>query len=163
MKNLKSYLAIFSICMLVFTACDQDNTDPIVIPPLDQTTIWSGTKVTFTKVAAADPTQANSQDRITSKVWITRANSGGQIYNAVTETMADKNNSPEGTLWAEGTTANLQNLTFNKFRAAVVKPQDVVGKDLVLLLVEENIAIDVKFTEWTSSSTGGFAYERSTN
>jgi len=68
---------------------------------------------------------------------------GGQIYNAATENEADKGNSPAGTLWVLGTTADLSNLVFKEFRAAVDKPRLTIGKDLVLLLEGENIAIDL--------------------
>ncbi|MEL7220021.1 MAG: hypothetical protein AAGJ93_01810, partial [Bacteroidota bacterium] len=91
---------------------------------------------------------------------ITRGNNGGQIYNAVTETESNKVNSPDGTLWALGTTANIGNLTFNEFRTTI-KPQEVVGEDLVLLLVDDQIAIDIIFTEWAGNQAGGFSYERS--
>lgn len=149
-------------CILFLTSsCEKDE---VGNPLTENTTIWSGVKVTFEKTEFSDPTEAANQDRITSKVWITRGINGGQIYNASTEMIADKNNSPEGTLWALGTTADLNTLTFDKFRTTVDKPQQVVGKDLVLLLVEEDIAIDVKFTSWTQNQTGGgFTYERSSN
>ncbi|MEO1625784.1 MAG: hypothetical protein AAFV25_11555, partial [Bacteroidota bacterium] len=96
-------------------------------------------------------------------VWITRAEGGGQIFNAVTEDDASKDTSPAGTLWAEGTTADLDNLTFGNFRTVVDMPRNIVGTDYVMLLVEENIAIDIKFTSWSRNKKGGFAYERSSN
>lgn len=88
---------------------------------------------------------------------------GGQIYNAATENEADKGNSPAGTLWVLGTTADLSNLVFKEFRAAVDKPRLTIGKDLVLLLAGENIAIDIKFISWGKSEGGQFSYERSSN
>jgi len=129
--------------------------------------VWSGATVTFTKADGADPTLEENQDRITDEVWITRGNMGGQIYNAVTEANSDKEESPSGTLWAVGTTADLSNLEFTTFRQAVEKPKDAIGVDLVMIITgtEENIAIDVKFTSWSQGNqgTGGFAYERSPN
>ena len=88
---------------------------------------------------------------------------GGQIYNAATENEADKGNSPAGTLWVLGTTADLSNLVFKEFRAAVDKPRLTIGKDLVLLLAGENIAIDIKFISWGKSEGGQFSCERSSN
>jgi len=88
---------------------------------------------------------------------------GGQIYNAATENEADKGNSPAGTLWVLGTTADLSNLVFKEFRAAVDKPRLTIGKDLVLLLEGENIAIDIKFISWGKSEGGQFSCERSSN
>ncbi|MEO0573554.1 MAG: hypothetical protein AAF039_17765 [Bacteroidota bacterium] len=144
---------------------DDDTTQlpPFEIPSLAETTIWTGPTITFQKSGGADPALAENQDRISGNVWITRGNSGGQIYNAVSETQANMDLSPTGTLWARGTTANLQNLTFNRFRATLDKPKDNIGVNLVLLLVEENIAIDVTFTSWSQQQVGGFAYERSSN
>ena len=78
--------------------------------------------------------------------------------------MWNKNNSPVGTLWAKGTTDNLENLDFDRFRATFPTKikSEIIGTDLVLLLEEENIAIDIKFTQWSGSKLGGFSYSRST-
>ncbi|MEL6971229.1 MAG: hypothetical protein AAFZ63_20015 [Bacteroidota bacterium] len=150
-------------CIFILSACTKDSIGTGT-PSLENTTIWAGPTITFTKANGADPTQPANQDQITDLVWITRGNTeGGQIFNAVSETNSNKDNSPAGTLWAEGTTADLTNLTFGNFRATVDKPKNAVGKDLVLLLVEENIAIDIKFTSWSQNRQGGFAYERSSN
>ncbi|MEM1340580.1 MAG: hypothetical protein AAF634_01335 [Bacteroidota bacterium] len=168
-KEKLSLLILFCSIVICTTSCSDDADDnevelpPIDTPNLTATTIWSGPTITFQKPGGADPALAENQDRITSNVWITRGNGGGQIYNAVSETEADKDLSPEGTLWARGTTANLQNLTFDRFRGTLEKPKDNVGVDLVLLLVDENIAIDVRFTSWSQQEVGGFAYERSSN
>ncbi len=165
MKRTKiQWLTAIAVCgILILSACTKDSIGTGV-PSLENSTIWSGPTLAFTKANGADPTLPANQDQITDLVWLTRGNTeGGQIYNAVSETNSDKDNSPAGTLWAEGTTANLQNLTFGNFRATVDKPKNAVGKDLVLLLVEENIAIDIKFTSWSQNRQGGFAYERSSN
>jgi len=154
-------LLLIGLCLV--SACNEDRDDDNNVPSTNETTIWSGTKITFEKQDDGDPTTADSQDRISDKVWITRGNDGGQIYNAVSETSATKTSSPAGTLWALGTTADLDNLVFDDFRTTVTAPKNVVGQDLVLLLSEENIAIDIKFTIWSSNKGGGFAYERSTN
>lgn len=160
--SFSNLLAALVIIILV-SSCTNDNIGGPNVPPLDETTIWSGPTVTFEKADNVDPTVSGNQDRITGNVWITRGNAGGQIYNAVTESSANKDISPAGTLWAIGTTSNLENLTFGRFRATVEKPRTSVGTNLVLLLVEENIAIDLIFTSWSSDNRGGFAYERSSN
>jgi hypothetical protein len=156
MKNLNVILIFILITTIFLTQSFKNdqfgNSNP---------TIWSGATLTFEKNNNSDPTDAANQDRITNNIWITRGNMGGQIYNAVTENEADKNNSPEGTLWALGTTADLPNLTFGKFRAAVDRPRLAIGEDLVLLLEDENIAIDVKFISWGENQVGEFSYERS--
>jgi hypothetical protein len=124
--------------------------------------IWTGPRMTFTKADGADPTVAANQDRISDSVWITRGNAGGQIFNIQERSRANKTASPVGTQWAIGTTDNLENLSFGRFRAIVGSPQNVVGRDLVMHIIEEDIYIDVRFTSWSTDKAGGFAYERST-
>ena len=116
--------------------------------------------VQFSKKDGADFSQESNQDRITSNVWITRGN-GGQIFNIAKENSANKANSPAGTLWAKGNVNNIDNLTFEPFRQAVGQPKAVVGSDLVLYLVDDDIYLSVKFTSWSQGKEGGFAYERS--
>lgn len=127
-------------------------------------TIWNGPTMTFTKTDNADPTLAENQDQITTNVWLTRGNSGGQLYNAKTESDSSKSTSPDDTQWALGTTSNIGTLTFSTFRGTS-KPQDAVGQNMVLHLVTDDIYIDIKITSWTSgrNSGGGFSYERSTD
>jgi len=127
-------------------------------------TTWNGPTMTFTKTDNADPTLAANQDQITSNVWLTRGNSGGQLYNAKTESDSSKSTSPDDTQWALGTTSNIGTLTFSTFRGTS-KPQDAVGQNMVLHLVTDDIYIDIKITSWTSGkiSGGGFSYERSTD
>lgn len=60
------------------------------------------------------------------------------------------------------TTWNGPTITFRPFRAAVDRPQNVVGKELVLHLIESDIYLQVRFTSWSQSKQGGFGYERST-
>ena len=123
--------------------------------------IYTGDKITFTKADDTDPTEESNQDRINDNVWITRGTNGGEIFNAKTESASTKGTSPAGTEWALGTTANISSLTFTSFRDAV-NPQDAVGKDLVLHLIDADEYLDVKFTSWTQGKEGGFAYERRT-
>lgn len=127
-------------------------------------TTWNGPTMTFTKTDNADPTLAENQDQITTNVWLTRGNSGGQLYNAKTESDSSKSTSPDDTQWALGTTSNIGTLTFSTFRGTS-KPQDAVGQNMVLHLVTDDIYIDIKITSWTSgrNSGGGFSYERSTD
>jgi len=130
--------------------------------PSSGSTIWTGATQAFTKSGGSDPTIEANQDRLTSNVWITRGNDGGQIYNVAKEGTSNKTNSPVGTTWAIGTIDQRESLTFKKFRAAVGKPKDVVGKDLVMYLEDDDVYLTVKFTSWTEGKNGGFAYERST-
>jgi len=131
-------------------------------PQVPSFNVWAGASITFTKADGADPNIETNQDRITENVWITRGNNGGQIFNAKVENDSNKSSSPTDTEWALGTTDNIENLTFQLFRDAVQQPKNVVGKDLVLHLITDDIYIDVKFTSWSSGKQGGFSYERST-
>ena len=133
----------------------------VTINLIQSAIIWTGPTFTFTKNDGADPNVEQNQDRITDNVWITRGNSGGQIYNAKEENNSSKSTSPADTEWAVGTTADIESLTFLPFRDAI-SPRNVVGVDLVLHLITDDIYIDVKFTQWSSGRQGGFAYERST-
>ena len=160
----KIYLGLKIAFTVLFLSCssgdDDDNTGNN--NESSSATIWKGTTTTFTKLDGADPSKAENQDRITANVWITRGNSGGQIYNAANESNSDKNTSPTGTKWALGTIDKVSSLSFKNFRSAVGSPKDVVGKDLVMHLETDNIFLSVKFTSWSSGKGGGFAYQRST-
>jgi len=160
-----SHLKLFTFLVLgititLFSACNNDSLADL--PPSDTRIIWTGPNITFEKVAGTDDAEAANQDRITDDVWITRSKDGGEIYNIKSENEADKGSSPKGTQWALGTITDIDNLSFKSFREAVDKPKEVVGKDLVLFLTQEEIFISVKFTAWTEGKGGGFAYERST-
>jgi hypothetical protein len=129
-------------------------------------TTWSGPLFEFTKTENADPTNALNQDQITPSVAITRG-SGGEIYNATSETTRTKGSSPSGTEWAIGDLSNIEDLTFSSFRTAVGSPKASVGKKLVLHILEEDVYLSVEFTSWSSGqssgkSGGGFSYKRST-
>ena len=157
--------SIALLALLVFSfACTKDSLgDPSPESGMEvERTIWAGNNITFSKANAADPTLAENQDRITDLVWITRDNGGGQIYNVKSESQAASGSSPKGTLWAIGSIDEIDDLDFRTFRSAVGKPKDVVGKDLVLQLVEEKIFLQVQFTSWSNQGGGGFTYERST-
>lgn len=123
---------------------------------------WNGDLLNFEKSDGEDPSLQSNQDRLTDNVWITRGNDGGQIYNIAKENISDKNNSPVGTEWAIGSLDDIGSLNFTKFRSAVGSPKDVVGKNLVLHLIEDDIYLSVRFNSWSSGQKGGFSYTRST-
>lgn len=123
--------------------------------------IWKGVKKTVTKNDGSDPALEANQDRITDKVWLSRKNDGGGLYNLKTENDYVQNTSPKGTKWAKGTTANVDMLEFKTFHN-LAKPKSLVNQNLVLWLEEENIYIDIKITSWSTGKKGGFVYERST-
>lgn len=157
------FLVVFVLISITMVSCTMDSEEALTPTQETLATIWSGPRTTFSMRSGADPTLAENQDRITDKVWLTRGSNGGQLYNAVSESVADKATSPAGTQWAVGTTAELDSLRFSNFRTAIGKPREAVGQDLVLLLVEDSIAIDIRITSWTPNQLGGFSYERSTN
>jgi len=155
----KFFIPFLTIVCLGYLSCSDDSLADL--PDEATRIVWTGAPMTFEKAEEASPTEAANQDRLTGNVWLTRGNTGGQIYNAKSENAFDKDNSPTGTQWALGTIDNIDNLNFKTFRDAI-KPEDVVGKDLVLFLVADNTFLSVKFTKWSKGKKGGFAYERST-
>lgn len=169
-NGLLSFLLLFFIA----TSCTEDSLGDPNMQPMgeemeeedDGTTtepeIWTGADLTFSKANNANPSEETNQDRLTDNVWITRGNNGGQIYNAKTESNANKSASPDGTEWVVGAIEDIATLTFRPFRSAVGSPKNVVGKDLVLHLIEDDIYLKVRFVEWSSSKGGGFTYVRST-
>ena len=142
----------------VFQSCSTEDDSP---NDTTDANIWSGATVSFSKPDGGDPELPANQDRLTSNVWITRDNDGGQIYNIAKESAANKQTSPAETEWAIGNISQLSTLSFNNFRTAVGEPKEVVGKNLVLHLKLEDIYLSVKFTSWSEKRKGGFAYERS--
>ena len=153
MKIMKGNLLRFaSVGMLVF----------ISISALSQT-IWDGSPITFTKENYANWTLPENQDRITDDIWITRANTK-PIFNIAMENL---DQSPKDTRWAVGSISDgVETLTFDSWLVTIEEnPPNMVGVDMVLYLVTDDIYIDIKFTSWTSGAGnggGGFSYERST-
>ena len=139
----------------------------LIVPFLcfSQTT-WDGPEITFTK-----ENYINAQDDIINDVSITRGNSGGSIFNIITESSYIPGTSPEGTLWAIGDLSD-NNLAFNDFRSfdGNNKNKPPLNQNLVLKLTNgtssnsDDIHIKVFFTSWTSNGNGGgFSYRRTTN
>jgi hypothetical protein len=154
----KLLILLSSAIILTSVSCSSEEDE--VMGDTSSSNIWNGPMVQFSKEDGADFSQESNQDRITPNVWITRGN-GGQIFNIAKENSADKGDSPVGTLWAKGNVDNIDNLTFRPFRLGVGQPKDVVGSDLVLYLVDDDIYLSVKFTSWSQGQKGGFAYQRS--
>ncbi|MCZ4408194.1 T9SS type A sorting domain-containing protein [Cryomorphaceae bacterium 1068] len=129
-------------------------------------TIWTGETMTFVKAGGADFTLEENQDRITNDVWITRGNNQG-IYNIAVESSYEDFVSPVGTEWAIGTTSDIESLTFTDWESTSgSNPPSLVNQDMVVHLIDDDIYIDIKFTNWGSGMQGGqgaFSYERSTN
>ena len=124
--------------------------------------IGRGATISFNKQDGTNQNLEENQDRIRNNVWITRGNSGGQIFNIAINSTANKIESPVGTEWAIGTLDEIDNLSFDYFRNAISRPKNVVGKNLVLHLIVDDIYLTVKFISWSQGKRGGFSYERST-
>ena len=133
--------------------------DSGVQPP----TIWSGPTITFKKENFADFELPENQDAVAENVVLTRGAKSG-LFNIAVED-SHNNQSPGGTGWAEGTTAELDSLLFQPLKAAAGNQlKNLPGKSFVLHLIEDDVYIDVNFISWTpgSDSGGGFSYERAT-
>lgn len=151
-----TYLCLLlEISSIGIIACS--NSDPEV----DRPNIWDGPNLIFTLDDGADFRETASQDMITPNVILTRNIEGGQIFNVVLEDVASRMTSPAGTEWAVGRVANLDSITFAPFRTTVGSPQQVVGQELVLHLIEDDIFLNIQFTSW-SSGNNGFQYVRAT-
>ena len=139
--------------------------DTMTISHMDTATVWMGDEISFTLADNSNFMIPGNQDTLTANVIITRAANGGPIFNQALEIEGDQNSSPAGTEWAIGRTDNLDGLEFTPFREAVGgRLRDVVGMELVLHLIEDDIFLNVTFTAWTvgSANGGGFSYNRAT-
>ena len=129
--------------------------------------VYTGLDVDYTYTGFADITLPENQDRMTENVWITRDIIRG-IFNAAQENgftgQGGSSPSPIGTQWAVGSAADYQSLTFGTWGSVHGgSPPSLIGQDLAVHLVDDDIYIDLRFTAWGSGSgTGGsFAYLRS--
>jgi hypothetical protein len=135
-------------------------------------TEWTGPMITFTKTNNADWTLEQNQDRITDKVWITRGENRG-IFNIAVESVGGQSGTgpqPSDTEWAFGSISDgVQNLSFSTWGAThssttAGNPPSLIGRNMVVHLITDDIYIDIRFLSWsTSGSGGGFSYERSSN
>jgi len=123
--------------------------------------VWTGPLIAYNQ-PSPDPTQASNQDRITPDVWLTRAASKG-LFNAYSETNATAL-SPTNTEWAFGTLDNYASLEYTNWLAWLNgrSPTNLVGRQVVVHLISDDIYLSMEFTLWGSMSSGGFAYQRST-
>ena len=155
--NIRNYFLYTLILAFTISCSKEKNTTN----DTSLSNIWNGPVKFFEKKDNTNQLEKANQDSITENVIITRGNSGGQIFNIAKENEADKYKSPIGTEWAVGNLNQIDSLVFKDFRLAV-KPQYVVGKKLVLHLIEEDIYLSVEFKSWSSGKKGGFSYDRST-
>ena len=165
--NLRSNPITFVTLLLVFLLSSISPGAP---------TIWSFADgdITFTKADYADWTLPGNQDRITGNVWLTRGDNAG-LFNAAVESWipgdSGWNGEPTGTEWAIGTTANYDTLTYESwvFWLDVWPGYNILNPDYnpaVLHLIDDDIYLDIEFTQWTmgpnggGTGGGGFSYRR---
>ncbi len=124
-------------------------------------TIWSGPLIIYNQ-PSPDPTQASNQDRITPDVWLTRAASKG-FFNAFYETNA-MTLSPTNTEWALGALTNYAALHYTNWLALLngASPVTLVGQQMVVHLISEDVYLSMQITFWAAGGSGGFTYQRST-
>lgn len=124
--------------------------------------VWIGYDHSFEKPDSADWTLPENQDRITDTVWITRQDTQG-IFNIYSEDAYAPSFSPEGTEWSFGRAEDWPDLEFQPWQNAVNgNPPGMVGRAMAVHLIDEDIYLDLMFTDWTSRGGGGFAYLRAT-
>jgi hypothetical protein len=135
--------------------------------------VYTGRDVTFAKVAFEDPTLAANQDRILPEVAITRGSTSG-LLNAAQEEAYVVNFSPAGTEWAfvqnnPSATLSASNwavLTFDDWQTSLGGAGSLASAILkgsaVLHLLDQDIYLDIEFTDWGvgSGAGGSFAYDR---
>jgi len=119
--------------------------------------------VTISKPDWGDPNVY--KDCITPNVCITRG-IDGPIYNSVLEPFGPEygcgSTSPYGTEWAMGT-CDAPRTPFNYFitTAQCAPPYLIIGQDMCLHLISEDIYLNIRFHSWTSGGGGGgFSYTR---
>ncbi len=130
-------------------------------------TVYSGLETQFTYAGYGDLNLPENQDRITDHVWIVRGVNRG-IFNIAQEPsyqgMGSSGPSPVGTLWAFGTTDDYDTLTYTTWADLHDGyPLALLGTNVVVHLLDDDIYIDLMFTQWEGNGNGGaFSYMRST-
>jgi hypothetical protein len=141
-------------------------------------TVWSGLTKSFSKAGFADSTDAANWDQITPNVALTRAELYG-IFNPLAPETSYSSPSPSGTLWATDlnnpgktiSATNWADLIFDFWVDAYggqsqagnnVVPFADPPRDAVLYLIDDDIYLDIRFTEWGQGrgAGGSFAYLR---
>src|SRR5215469_2028424 len=129
-------------------------------------TYWTNTPVTFTNPGN------NATDILTSIVILTRATTGGGLFNIANQPNYFTGAAPPaGTQWGLGTLAgyisNPSSVTFgNCPLEAGMRPPNDIGKTYVVHLVTNNIYLQLTLNSWGGGILGGaagsYSYTRST-
>ncbi len=153
MKTLKSFAVIFrrGIAPAFLLAA---------VSLTQAATIWNGPNIGFYHPFGG------GADQITNTVIITRG-SGGGLYNSALEAGATPGISPKGTLWAVGTLANFNTLTYGACPLeAGNHPPGFIGTTFVVHLLTNDIYLQLTLTNWGGAGSAPgqqtFGYTRST-
>ena len=128
--------------------------------------VYSGLGYTHHYAGFGDLGLEENQDRITDNVWIVRGTQRG-IFNIAQEPSyqggGSSGPSPIGTLWALGTTADYDTLTYTPWAEMHNGfPVGLLDVNVVVYLQDDDIYIDLMFTQWEGNGNGGeFGYKRS--
>ncbi len=125
---------------------------------LSASTLWTGPNTNFTQ-----STTVHSDTFVPGKVVLTRGGNG-PLYNSAAGEVSGGTGSPKDTMWAFGTLANYNTLTYQTFDS--LRNGNLAGRilnqNMVVHLVNEDIYLSIKFTAWGQHFAGGFSYTRST-
>ena len=138
-------------------------------------TVWTGPWVEFSKTGDDDPADPANQDQLTELVSLTRGTNAG-LYNILQEEGFQRfqDVSPAGTAWAfqglngnpdsDVSAAEYESLVFTDFANALGLQQvgrNILDRPGVVHLIEEDIYLDILFSEWGSQDAGAnVTYQR---
>jgi len=124
-------------------------------------TIWNGPGISFYH------TDENGlADQITADVAVTRSSGGGGLYNSALESGPASGASPQGTLWAQGTLADYNTLSYGPCPLeAGNNPPGYLGQTFVVHVTGDDIYFQLTLTNWGGQGGDGdktFGYIRTT-
>ena len=130
----------------------------LALPSSQATTVWTGPTINFTQTSTL-----RSDVIVAGKVVLTRG-SRDVLYNTAAGETSAGAASPADTRWAFGALTNYSKLsyqTLSSLRNGNLGAR-ILNQAMVMHLVNEDIYLSVKFTDWGEHLAGGFAYARST-
>ncbi len=111
---------------------------------------WEFTSIFFEKPPHADFQAAANQDRISDKVWLTRADTK-PVFNIVEHEFYHSNMT--SVLWTGGVTSDLG--TYDTYHDAIGDGSAMASNTYGIHLVEEDRYFDLDFITWSQNNTGG--------
>ena len=111
-----------------------------------------------------DPSASYSQDRITNDIWIVRDSQG--LYNAFSESGYSSNQSPQNTLWKDGSydpsddPNALGQMVYGNWDSLFgSSASDLYGATTTLYLPGHDLYFEIYWSDWSSFETA-FSYQR---